>query len=257
MQSVLPPSYHVDSLWHQMDARWKLVAIILALFIVPWLNNLPCALLGFLLSLLLLTTAQIPFAWWRDRLLAVGLFLLLFVLVLPFTVGQPTWVWAGIGISQRGLMLALVILFKSLAALSLTLFLIGTTTFETLLHAATKLGTPRPILRVLLITWRYVRIMYDTIEHFRIALRLRGFRNRVRWETYRTISSVVGTLLVLGFEHTERVSQAMRCRGYQGRVETLQEFRTTKRDVLLFALITGSMVSLLGIYFVPWWLITN
>ena len=251
MQSVLPPSYHVDSLWHQMDARWKLEAVIIALFILPWLNSLPVALIAFLLSLLLLTTAQIPFTWWRDRLLAVGFFLLLFVVVLPFTVGQPTWEWAGIGISQQGLVLALVILFKSLAALSLTLFLIGTTTFETLLHAATKLGTPRPILRVLLITWRYVRIMYDTIEHFRIALRLRGFRNRVRWETYRTISSVVGTLLVLGFEHTERVSQAMRCRGYQGRVETLQEFRTTRRDVLLFGIITGCMLMLLGAFLLP------
>lgn len=250
MQSVLPPSYHVDSLWHQMDARWKLVAVLIALFILPWLNSLPIALVALLLSLLLLASAKIPFTWWRDRLLAVGLFLMLFVVVLPFTVGQTTWTIAGIGISQRGLSLALIILFKSLAALSLTLFLIGTTTFETLLHAATKLGTPRPILRVLLITWRYVRIMYDTVEHFRIALRLRGFRNRVQWETYRTISSVVGTLLVLGFEHTERVSHAMRCRGYQGRVETLQEFRTTKRDVLLFGLITGCMFILLAAFLI-------
>jgi cobalt/nickel transport system permease protein len=239
-----------------MDARWKLVAVVIALFILPWLNNLLIALMAFLMSLLLLATAKIPITWWRDRLLAVGLFLLLFVVVLPFTVGQTTWTVAGIGISERGLSLALVILFKSLAALSLTLFLIGTTTFETLLHAATKLGTPRPILRVLLITWRYVRIMYDTIDHFRIALRLRGFRNRVQWETYRTISSVVGTMLVLGFEHTERVSQAMRCRGYQGRVETLQEFRTTKRDVLLFVTITSSMVCLLCGYFVSLWLKT-
>lgn len=233
-----------------MDARWKLVAVLIALFILPWLNSLPIALVALLLSLLLLASAKIPFTWWRDRLLAVGLFLMLFVVVLPFTVGQTTWTIAGIGISQRGLSLALIILFKSLAALSLTLFLIGTTTFETLLHAATKLGTPRPILRVLLITWRYVRIMYDTVEHFRIALRLRGFRNRVQWETYRTISSVVGTLLVLGFEHTERVSHAMRCRGYQGRVETLQEFRTTKRDVLLFGLITGCMFILLAAFLI-------
>lgn len=230
-----------------MDARWKLVAVFISLFILPWLNNLPIALVAFLLSLSLLASAKIPFTWWRDRLLAVGLFLMLFVVVLPFTVGQTTWTIAGVGISQRGLSLALIILFKSLAALSLTLFLIGTTTFETLLHAATKLGTPRPILRVLLITWRYVRIMYDTIEHFRIALRLRGFRNRVKWETYRTISSVVGTLLVLGFEHTERVSQAMRCRGYQGRVETLQDFKTTRSDCLLFLAMVLSYGCLLGL----------
>lgn len=223
-----------------MDARWKLVAILLVLFFLPWLNTLPSAVMAFLLSLLLLSTAQIPISWWRDRFIAVSFFLTLFVIVLPFTVGEPTWSWSFVSISLRGINLAAIIFFKSLAAVSLTLFLLGTTPFETLLHAATRLGTPRPVLRVLIITWRYVRITYDTIDHFRIALRLRGFRNRASWQTYQTIASVVGTLLVLGFEHTERVSHAMRCRGYQGRVETLEIFSTKTRDILLFATVLVS-----------------
>lgn len=229
-----------------MDARWKLVAILAALFMLPWLNTLPTALMALLISLILLSTAQIPFSWWRDRLLGVGFFLLLFVVVLPFTVGEPTWTWWGISFRQRGLELGLIILLKSLAAVSLTLFLIGTTSMETLLHAATRLGTPRPILRVLIITWRYVRIMYESVDRFRIALRLRGFRNRASWRTYQAITGVVGTLLVHGFDHTERVSQAMRCRGYHGRVETLQVFQSTWLDVLLFAGIILAYGALIG-----------
>jgi energy-coupling factor transporter transmembrane protein EcfT len=89
----------------------------------------------------------------------------------------------------------------------------------------------------MVVAWRYVRVMYETVDHFRIALRLRGFRNRVHWQTYHTIANVVGTLFVLGFDHTEHVVQAMQARGYQGRIETLQHFQTTRQDVMLFMLI--------------------
>ncbi len=250
MQSVLPPSYTGNSVWHQMDARWKLVAVIIALLTLPWLDSLLSTSLALLFSVGLLLSARIPWPWWRDRMLAAGAFLLLFVAVLPFTVGETTWTVGHLGIAQRGTMLALMVLTRSLAAMGLALFLIATTTVESLLHAATRLGVPRALLRVMLISWRYVRIMYDTVEHFRIALRLRGFRNRASWQTYGTISGVVGTMLVLGFEHTERVSQAMRCRGYQGRVETLEVFQTRIGDVMLcFLLIAGFIMAALFPHF--------
>lgn len=234
-----------------MDARWKLVAVLAALVMIPWMNTFPTAGVAFLLSLILLVTARVPITWWRDRLLGVGFFLLLFVMVLPFTVGEPTWTWWGMSFRQRGAVLGLTILLKSMTAVGLTLFLIGTTSMETLLHAATRLGAPRPILRVLMITWRYVRIMYESIDRFRIALRLRGFRNRVSWRTYQAIAGVVGTLLVHGFDHTERVSQAMRCRGYHGRVETLQVFQSTWRDIGLFGLTIASFGILLALAYCP------
>lgn len=228
-----------------MDARWKLVAAFLAFFSLPWLTSLPAALIAFLLSLLLLINAEIPYSWWRDRLLGVGIFLSLFVIVLPLTIGPTSWSFGILSISKRGTLLAMLILFKSLTAVSWTLFLIGTTSMETMLHAATTLRVPLPLLRVGIITWRFVFIMYETIEQFRIALRLRGFRNRAQWQTYRTIASIVGTLLVQGVEHTERVSQAMRCRGYRGRVVTLQEFHTRMFDVFLFSLAVGCQGCLL------------
>lgn len=223
-----------------MDARWKLVAVVIALVILPWLSTIFSASCMLLIGMGLLFSARIPFGWCVSRLLTVGAFLLLFVVVLPFTVGPPDWKWGGVAVSERGLFLALTILLKGLAAVCWTLFLTGTSTMEQLLHAATSLGMPQPILRVLLVTWRYVQVMYRTIEDFRIALRLRGFRNRVRWQTYVAMSNVIGTLFVHGFDHTERVVHAMRARGYHGRIVTLEETSTTQRDVMLFLMLTAA-----------------
>lgn len=247
MQSVLPPSTLGNSVWHRMDARWKLVAVLMALLVIPWLTTWHSALLANVLSFALLLSARLPFTWWRDRLLTVAVFLLLVVIVLPLTMSEPYWnVW-GVSISQKGTTLAVTMVLKALAAVCLTLFLTGTTSMEVLLHASTKLGLPQPVLRVMVVAWRYVRVMYETIDHFRIALRLRGFRNRVHWQTYHTIANVVGTLFVLGFDHTEHVIHAMQARGYHGKIETLQHFQTTGKDIFYFSFILMGIALLIGV----------
>lgn len=217
-----------------MDPRLKLVGVALLLVCVATLRHLDAALMSLALCVGLLVTARLPFRWWLDRLAAIGGFFLLVAVVLPFTAGPRDWDWVVVDVSSKGVLLALVFMAKALSAAALGLFLLGTAPFETTLHAATALRLPGPLVQVLLITWRYVQVMYQTILDFRVALRLRGFRNRVRWRTYRAISGVIGTMLVQGFDHAERVAQAMRCRGYQGKVATLHEFRVRTSDVALF-----------------------
>jgi cobalt/nickel transport system permease protein len=66
---------------------------------------------------------------------------------------------------------------------------------------------------------------------------VRGFRNRPSLRSYRTVGHVAGTLLVRSSEQAERVAQAMRCRGFDGRFRSLTEFRTTAADGILFLLV--------------------
>jgi cobalt/nickel transport system permease protein len=79
----------------------------------------------------------------------------------------------------------------------------------------------------------------------RIAVRTRGYRNRPSRHSYRTIGNVAGTLLVRSAERAERVSQAMRCRGFDGQFRSLTEFRTTLPDVLFFIVMTVVFAALL------------
>ena len=71
------------------------------------------------------------------------------------------------------------------------------------------------------------------------------FRSRASLHSYHTVGHVAGTLLVRGYERAERVAQAMRCRGFDGRLRSLAETRTTRVDVLFFILVAGSAVAVL------------
>jgi cobalt/nickel transport system permease protein len=245
MQDFLPTTLRGDSHWHQMDARWKLVAVLINLLVLPWIRTVPGTMVAFICSLVFLLSTGAPRSWWLPRLLMVAGFLILFAVVLPFTVGQRDVQVAGLTLSSQGIALGLSILNRGMAAVCWTLFLTATTTTEELLHASTALHVPQPILRVMVVTWRYIQVMYHTIRHFRTALRLRGFRNRPGLRTYQTITNVIGTLLIQGFDHTERTVQAMRARGYQGRIITLAEWRTGPREWLGFGVIVVASLTLL------------
>src|SRR5437868_4244073 len=83
----------------------------------------------------------------------------------------------------------------------------------------------------LVLTYRYTFLLAEELGRLRIALRVRGYRNRANLHSYRTIGHVAGTLLVRSHERAERVGQAMRCRGFDGRFRSLTAFRTRWPDV--------------------------
>src|SRR5207302_1063481 len=101
-----------------------------------------------------------------------------------------------------------------------------------------------------LLTIRYTFLFASELARMRVALRVRGYRNRASRHCYRTIGHVSGTLLVRGYERAERVGQAMRCRGFEGQFRSLTEFRTTTADVGAFVLAVGTVA---GLVTWDWW----
>src|SRR5262249_59414532 len=86
---------------------------------------------------------------------------------------------------------------------------------------------------------RLLCVLVDEVGRLRVALRVRGFRNRMDWHSYRVVGAVAGTLLVRGHERAERVAHAMRCRGFDGTFRALAEFRTRAADVAGFVLLSA------------------
>src|SRR5262245_34868906 len=234
-----------DSLLARFDPRWKLAALLLAILAVAALRSLPVAAGAFALALLLAWISRLPRRWVRARLLLVGLALLPFLLILPFTVeGGPTWNWGALHVSTTGIIVAVALILKSLAIVTLALVLLGTAPLHITLYAAQRLHVPGLFVHLTLMSYRYVFLLAEEFDRIRTALRVRGFRNRANRHSYRTIGRVTGTLLVRGTERAERVAQAMRCRGFDGRFRSLTAFRTTGRDVLLFAVIVVAAAAL-------------
>jgi cobalt/nickel transport system permease protein len=230
-----------DSPWNRIDPRWKLAGAILAVATIIFLRTLPAAGLALTGAMLLATAGRLPFAWFMKRIGALAVFLLLFTVWLPFMSPDngPSWEWGWGHFSFHGLELAAVFWCKGIAIVSLVLLALATTPFHTLFQAARALGIPAILVHVALLTHRYVFYLVHEFSRLRTALRVRGFRNRATLHSYRTIGHVAGTLLVRSSEQAVRVGQAMRCRGFDGRLRSLVEFRTTAMDIGIFLLMVG------------------
>jgi cobalt/nickel transport system permease protein len=129
--------------------------------------------------------------------------------------------------------------------ISLMLVMLATTPLHQAFKAARAIGTPRVVVLLLLLTLRYVFVLIEEFARLRIALRVRGFRNRASLHSYRTIGQAAGTLLLRSHERSERVAQAMKCRGFDGEYRTLADFKTRVGDVFGFAIIAVFAAGLL------------
>ena len=251
MQADLIEFSRGDSPLHRMDARWRLVGIALACIAVVSLQTVPAAGLALLAALAWLAASRLPWRWYLLRLTGVGLFLGLFLVLLPFTLPGDGAELGPLHFSWHGLHLAGLICLKALTVVALALLLFATAPVEITLRAAYRLHVPGLLIQLLMLTHRYIYLFADELGKLRIALRLRRFRNRMSRHGYRTLGNVTGTLLVRSYERAERVGQAMRSRGFDGRFRTLHGFQTRWQDVALFIVLVG-LTGILPLAFDQW-----
>ena len=140
----------------------------------------------------------------------------------------------------------LVFTLKTLAIFTISLALTASTPMNTTLQAAASLRVPGRLVHLAMLTHRYLFLFAAELGRLRLALRVRGYRNRPTMHCYRTIGNVAGTLLVRSSERGERVAQAMRCRGFDGRFRSLTEFCTRFADVAGFIVIAGGYGALVA-----------
>lgn len=185
------------------------------------------------------TVARIPGRWYFNRIALLLLALIPFLIIIPFTVdrGERLWEWRWLTITDAGLLVAAALAMKTIALVTLALSLLASAPLHVTLAAATRIGVPKLLVHLTLLTYRYVFLLFDEFNRVRIALRVRGFRNAMSMHAYHTVGQVTGTLLVRGSDRAEHVAQAMRCRGFDGRFRTLTKFHSTSADVLMFLVI--------------------
>jgi cobalt/nickel transport system permease protein len=238
-----PPSF-----LQRVDPRWKLAAVLLASLAIAMLRSAGPALVALGGAFVLVALARVPATWLLRRLaVAMTLFVLLLVW-LPFVIEEKHEI-LDLGVVRLSLtgLERLIRLSACLASmLCLVLMMLATTPLNDIFKAAGALYVPRVLVFVMLLTYRYVFLLMEEFARLRIALRVRGFRNRANLHSYRTIGQVAGTLLVRSHERSERVAQAMQARGFDGQFRSLQDFSTRGLDVVVFVLIVGYAFFLLA-----------
>lgn len=220
-----------DSPLSRWDGRWKLAALVLAAVACSLLSNPWPAGAAVGLALVLAVLARTRASVLVGRLLLLACGLIPVWLVLPFT-------------AANGTLTAATLSLRLLAIGTLGLVLLRSAPLPVTLAAAHRLYIPGVLIQIAQLAYRYAFLFFDEARRLRIALRVRGFRARTSAHTYRTTGHTVGTLLVRGGDRAERVADAMRCRGFDGRFHCLLRFETTAADVFAF-LLTAALFAVL------------
>ncbi len=101
------------------------------------------------------------------------------------------------------------------------LALLGTLEPARLGHALARLGVPERLAHLLLLTVRQIQLVGDEYARLRQAMRARAFVPRSNRHTWHSFGWLMGMLLVRSLARSRRVLDAMRCRGFDGRLRLL------------------------------------
>ena len=202
----------------RVDARVRIVLGFAFALVAVSLSSLPLLSLALVIAAVLAALARLPAGPTLRRMLGLDAFMVPILLLLPFTVpGEPVAAWGSYAISIDGIEQAARIVLTANAVVLALLALVGTIEPAMLGHALLGLGVPDKLARMLLLTVRYVAVLRTEYERLRTAMRARAFRAASSRHTWTTFGYLFGMLLVRSFERSERIVDAMKCRGFAGR----------------------------------------
>ena len=235
-----------NSVIHSIDPRIKVVSALVYSFVIALSSSFVILLSALAISAALVMAAQLNTSDVLKRLTVLWVFILLIWVLVPLTYpGAALFRIGPLGFSSPGVALAAQISLKSTAILLSLMALLATMTIATMGHALGCLGIPDKLVHLLLITYRYVFVMEQEYQRLIRAMKIRGFKPGTNLHSYQSYAYLVGMLFVHASARAERVSKAMKCRGFTGRFHSLRQFEPDPRNGL-FTVIMAFIIILLA-----------
>jgi cobalt/nickel transport system permease protein len=233
----------------RLDPRTRILAASVFALLTVSLNHLPTLGVAVALSVVTAILARLEVRPTLRHMLALDGFMVLALVMLPFTVAGDTVVSLyGLDASRQGMVQALVILFKANAVVLMVLALVGSMDTVALGQALRRLGTPEKLVHLYLFTVRYLDVLHREYRRLRTAMKARAFTMRSDRHTWTSIGYLFGMLMVHSVERSERIVAAMRCRGFDGTFPIMDEPSRFQRPDGVFALASlAGMVMLMTI----------
>lgn len=244
------PLAYGHSLLHRIDPRVRLVTAAGSAVCLALLHTREAAAAGLGMGALLLLLSRPPWRAIARRLLAVNAFLLFLCLLTPFSVAGVAAIHLGpLPATWEGLRFSLLLWLKSNALAIFFLALVATLPVPTTGYALQRLHCPAKLVFLFLFAGRYIHDVAEEWQTMLTAARLRGFRARTDAHTYRTLASLLGLLLLRGFDRARRVHEAMLLRGFRQRFACVTPFCAHPRDALFVLALTLGMAVLVWLEF--------
>lgn len=241
---------HEQSLIDSLDPRLRVVAAFLFALVVVSSEQFLVLLIGLATSLLLARLAKLNFKRTLRRVIAMDMFMIFLIIMLPFTTpGEVLFSVAGLPASKEGLLHASKIALKANAIVLCLLSVVGTMSATTLGYSMARLRVPDKLVHLLLFTVRYLDVIGQEYKRMRRAMQARAFVLRTDRHTWRSIGYLIGMLLVHSLERSERIADAMKCRGYNGRFYLMDEMVLARQDYTFMVMGALFLAALTGLNF--------
>jgi len=235
-----------DSIVHRIDPRVRIVCALLYSIIIAVTSELEVAFAGLAAGVIFVLFARLNAMHLLRRLLVVNAFVIMLWLVLPFSFsGEAMFRIGPLNMTEQGFLYTLMLTVKCNAIILVNISLLSTCGIFNLVHALNHLGVPRKLIHLLFFIYRYAHVMQLEYARLKDTLKIRGFKPRTSIHTYKTYGSLVGTLLIRGYERSEQIHKAMVCRGFKGNYWLLDHFSLRRSDVLAACVMTVGAVLLM------------
>jgi len=227
------PKEDESALIAKLDPRVRLaVALALAFLVVSLDRWKAMALAGAVaVALLLMAKAFKPAILKRHA--ELNIFAVFLVVFIPLSIpGEPIFSIGRLAWSREGVDAALKIAAKANIVMLSCGALLATMDPTTLARASRALGMPEKLVHVMFFCVRYLDTAHVEFHKLRNAMRARGFRAGCDIHSLRSLGYFIGMLFIRSVDRSDRVLEAMKCRGFNGRLRSLVVFETSSRDAV-------------------------
>jgi cobalt/nickel transport system permease protein len=248
-------------LLQSLDPRIKLVSILTVIVATSLIRDLRLLIFVYALTLLFSYLSKIDVMFFIKR---VWLFIPIFsgIIAIPmifniFLPGDPLIRLAYLGpgshlgpfslpesiyITRQGVNAAVIFTMRVATCVSSTVLLFLTTPQQMLFKSFRSIGVPKIYVFTLGMTYRYIFVLTNLVRDMYIAKKARTIKSRSMFEEQKWVGGRIGYALIRSLGMSEEVYKAMKSKGYNGDVKTMQEFKMRIRDY-----ISGTMVISLSI----------
>ncbi len=237
-----------NTLFQRLDPRGKLASTIVFSFLLVFINNIIPVICSLLLSLLAIYITHPSYDMLKKRLILTNSFVFLLWLLIILNLKSINL----LSLSTADQLLIRWLILVSIKVNTLLLIfvsLINTSSIDNILHALSHFYIPTKIVQLFFFVYKYVHILY--IEYYKLerAMKVRSFNPRSNLHTYRSYAWLFGVLLIRSYDRSERIYNAMICRGFNGVIVQFDSFKWHKRDLFFGVIMLIIFISLIILNF--------
>lgn len=213
MSSYLDRYGRAKSICHRLPALVKLglsTVVVVAAVATP-IEMWPLHGVLLCLTIMGLALAGIPVAYVARRLKYFLPMMALLSIAMPMSQGF-----------EKGWEIGGSIFAASTLSFLAGLWLVNVMPFDQLLVTLRRLYVPAVLVAILAFMYRYIFVLWDELDKMRVARRARTFDQASLAFRWKTSAQLIGMLAIRALTRAERVEGAMRARGWDGSVHSLE-----------------------------------